>query len=269
MRALVCLHGFTGSPASFDLLAGALARRGVRRFLCPALLGHVQTGPTSVDVGGSNDPSVGAPAARQVEARFEDEVDRIATLVQRASFAGAHLLGYSLGARVALGLLARHPYLFASATLIGVNPGLGSVQERAVRAASDRRWCDLLERRGLAAFLVAWEAQPLFASQRELGAEELAAQHRIRASQSASGLSRALRVLGLGQMPDYRGVLATCPLPVRLMAGERDEKFSAIARSLARLGARRRLDLVPATGHNVLLEARAHVETALVGALAA
>jgi len=259
VRGLVCIHGFTGSPASFDPLARALARHGVVRLCRPALLGH--------------GAAVGADARRgprsQRAACFEDEVDRVAALVVREGFAGAHLLGYSLGARVALGLLARHPFLFAGATLIGVHPGLGSAEERASRVGSDERWCTLLERRGVGAFIDAWEAQPLFASQRALDARSSAAQRRVRAAHSAEGLARALRVLGLGRMPNYRGALVMCPVKVRLVVGERDEKFSSVAAALAQLAPRVELDEVPGVGHNVLLEAREHVEHVLRGALAA
>lgn len=261
MRGLVCIHGFTGSPASFDPLARALAGRGVVRLCRPTLLGH----RTAPGVSGETR----APSCRRPVLRFEEEVERVAALIVGEGFAGAHLLGYSLGARVALGLLARFPYLFAAATLIGVHPGLGSLEERAARVGSDERWCALLERRGVEAFLEAWEAQPLFATQRALDARRMAEQRRVRAAHSAEGLARALRVLGLGCMPNYRGALVTCPVKVRLVVGERDEKFSSIAGSLAQLAARVELHRVPGAGHNVLLEAREHVERLLTGALAA
>jgi 2-succinyl-6-hydroxy-2,4-cyclohexadiene-1-carboxylate synthase len=245
----VLIHGFTGSPASFDPLVSDLALRHPRvPLLRPALLGH------------------GAPRAGEAT-RFEQEVDRLARIVSRNGFAGAHLCGYSLGARVSLGLIARHPYLFASATLIGVHPGLGDLGERATRVGSDERWCQRLRAGGLEAFLGAWEAQPLFATQRELPASTIAAQRRVRGSHSATGLERSLRVLGLGQMPDYRGVLRVVPFPVRLLAGDLDAKFSAIARRLAAGAPRALLDVVPGVGHNLLVEARTYVSNVLARAL--
>lgn len=250
MTGLVLIHGFTGSPASFDALVGRLAQRwprlGVHR---PALLGH----------GGE---------AASGTLRFEQEVDRIARSVVRAGASGSHLCGYSLGARIATGLLARHGQLFAGATLIGVHPGLSNAAERAARVGSDERWCELLSRRGVGAFLDAWQAQPLFASQRGLPAAEAARQRRIRSSHSAPGLMRALRVLGLGQMPDYRGALRAARGRLRLIAGERDDKFVALARALAERAAGSELDLVPGVGHNVLLEAPDHVARSLLSELA-
>lgn len=237
MSALVLLHGFTGSPSSFDevtkrLLAG-LPRARVYR---PSLLGH-------------------DGAARREIRRFDQELDRLAKSIARAVPGGAHLCGYSLGARVALGLMARHPFLFRAATLIGVHPGLASSRDRAERVGHDERWCERLMAEGVAGFSRAWEAQAIFASQRGLSPALAAQQRLVRSRHSATGLMQSLRVLGLGQMPSYSGFLAAPPFVVRLVAGSLDSKFVSIARDLAARSRRVELEVVEGSGHNVVLEA--------------
>ena len=74
----------------------------------------------------------------------------------------------------------------------------------------------------------------MFASQRELSQEALAEQRDIRLAQDAEGLARALDVLGLAEMPDYRAAMASLQIPITLMTGSHDSKFSGIARALAR-----------------------------------
>lgn len=249
MSGLVLIHGFTGSPASFDRLVRQLVVRVGARVFRPALLGH------------------GAMIECSVR-RFEQEVDRLAGAIVAGGFSGSHLCGYSLGARVALGLVARHAFLFSGATLIGVHAGLTSIAERAARIGGDERWCQKLLNQGLHAFLEAWQAQPLFATQRALSEDAQAEQRRIRSGHRVDGLIRSLRVLGLGQMPDYRGSLCAAPITVRLVAGALDAKFAGIARELADRGPRVDLDLVHGVGHNVLLEAPEHVESVLMRALA-
>jgi 2-succinyl-6-hydroxy-2,4-cyclohexadiene-1-carboxylate synthase len=246
---LVLVHGFTGAPASFDELCEALFRRwpGLRVHR-PALVGH----------GARSSPE---------PARFEQEVDRLAAELHQAGFAGAHLCGYSLGARLSLGLLARHARLFSGATLIGVHPGLARERERAARVGADERWCELLSRQGLEAFCAAWEAQPLFASQQRLPAPRLERQRQLRRRHAASGLCRSLRVLGLGHMPDYRGVLCARALPVQLLVGELDEKFLALGQQLAARAQHVRLVPVEGAGHNLLLEAPERVIAVLTRAL--
>jgi 2-succinyl-6-hydroxy-2,4-cyclohexadiene-1-carboxylate synthase len=248
---MVLLHGFSGSPASFDLVALQLGAvfPGLRLHR-PALLGHGDAVPVEVQ-------------------RFEQEVNRLALGIRSAGFAGAHLCGYSLGARVALGLVARHPYLFRSVTLIGVHPGLSSSVERGARVGNDERWCELLLRRGVERFSSAWEAQPLFASQAALPGALLARQRRIRSAHSAPDLARSLRVLGLGQMPSYRGVFRTQPLPLRLMVGGNDVRFLRIAEELRRDNMRVSLEVAEGAGHNVVLEAPRHVARVLTQAVAA
>lgn len=249
MTPLVLIHGFSGSPDSFGAVERQLAigRRGLRPFR-PALLGH------------------GAAGCEGVR-RFEQEVDRLAAAIVRAGARGGHLCGYSLGARLALGLLARHAHLFGSATLISVHPGLSTTLERNERAGQDERWCQLLLRSGVPAFVQAWEAQPLFATRAALPEPLLSEHHRIRLAHSCSGLIRALRVLGLGQMPSYRGALAGLRLPVRLLVGELDPKFLAVGRELAAVEGRLRLEVVPGVGHDLLVEAPEHVAGVLTRAL--
>jgi 2-succinyl-6-hydroxy-2,4-cyclohexadiene-1-carboxylate synthase len=249
VTALVLLHGFTGSPASFDALLAEL--RPCRRRLSvfkPALLGH------------------DASTLKLPVRRFEEEVDRLAGEIRATGFAGAYLCGYSLGARMALGLLARHPFMFRGASLIGVNPGLSNDAERARRIGVDERWCELLLRRGLRAFSAAWEAQPLFATQLGVDSKRREAQRRLREGHVSNGLVRSLRTVGLGQMPNYRGVLGMQPLPVHLVVGALDTKFERLARELLRASPRVVLDVIPDAGHNLLLEAPRQLARVLIKA---
>lgn len=231
---LVLLHGFTGSPASWDAVCERLdPRTTIRR---ETLLGH----------GSADAPDI---------ASFEDEVNRIAAGLRAAGLdGGAHLAGYSLGARVALGLLVRHGDLFARATLIGGSPGLCTEAERAERARADARWIALLETRGLTAFVDEWETQPLFASQARLPEAVRAAERTRRLSHRPAGLARSLRVLGLAAMPDLRPHLGRVSAKVTLVAGAGDAKFVALAQEMAGLFCKCTMRLAPDAGHNVPLE---------------
>lgn len=237
MPRLVCLHGFTGAPESWDAVAAALPE--TVEVECPRILGH-------------------DPADTIASGTFEEEVDRLAGVVREHGGA-VHLAGYSQGGRLAVGLLARHPKLFASATLIGASPGLESEDERRRRRETDERLARLLEEEGLERFLEHWQALPLFATQRELPEAALEAQRRQRLRHRPEALARALRVLGTGGMPCYWGELARIRVPVHLMVGERDEKFRRIARRMAALLPRGTVEAVASAGHNLLLEAPGRV----------
>jgi 2-succinyl-6-hydroxy-2,4-cyclohexadiene-1-carboxylate synthase len=228
-RGLLLLHGFTGSPASWEGIAPSTAAADVA---APALVGHRDAADRGITC-------------------FKAEVDRIARLARGAPL---HVAGYSLGGRVALGLLVHHPGLAASATLIAAHPGLASDADRCARIEADEVWCRTLDERGLATFVEAWESQPLFASQSHVPRQRREAWRRDRLGHDAQGLVRSLRTTGLGRMPHYGGDLGRVRVPVRLLVGERDPKFRALAEGMAEALPCARLEVVPGAGHNLLLE---------------
>jgi len=230
VSALLALHGFTGSPRSWDFLPD---QPHEQRFV-PALVGHL-----------------GCEGASAV-GDFEAEVDRLARLCAHQS--PLHVVGYSLGARLALGLALRHPARVSRLTLISAHPGLASDAERGERRAADERWCELLLTRGSRAFVDAWQAQALWATQARLDEATLQRKRNERLSHDPAGLARSLRVTGLGQMPNYREQLPQLTVPVTLCAGALDLKFRALAELMAKSVAHAELSIVDGAGHDLLLE---------------
>lgn len=226
----VLLHGFTGAAASWDAVVARLGALNIVRLHLP---GHHPQAP------------VAASFAANVEAVHQ-------TLVEHHALP-AHLVGYSLGARLAAGLAVFHPQSFVSVTLLGGHPGLELETERQTRRAADRHWIQLLRQRGIAEFVDAWEQRSIFSTQNQL--DDVARQQRfIRLQHHPESLARVLETMGLGEMPNYRPRLAALALPVTVVAGRQDARFMALNESLMAAASHIEGRVVDG-GHNLPLEA--------------
>jgi 2-succinyl-6-hydroxy-2,4-cyclohexadiene-1-carboxylate synthase len=237
MSAVVLLHGFTGAPQSWQAVCEALPPSLRTRAVALALGGHA---PDVVD---------------EPRGDFAGEVARLASRL--AALGRVHLVGYSMGARLALHLAIAHPDRVRALTLIGVHPGLESDEERAARREADRRWVRLLVEEGIEPFARAWEAQPLFST------PPGSPMARIRRAHDPRGLARAIARLGLGEMaPAWEG-LARLTMPLALVVGQRDPKFCALAERARAMAPAARLSVVAGQGHQLLAEAPDAVAAAI------
>jgi 2-succinyl-6-hydroxy-2,4-cyclohexadiene-1-carboxylate synthase len=220
---VVLVHGFTQTLAAWAPVGDRLAHRfEVVRVDLP---GHGRSGAVRAGFG------------------------EAAGLVGAAGGAGTYV-GYSLGGRLCLRLALDRPDLVRALVLVGASPGIADPGERAARRAADEGLAAELERDGVAAFLDRWLAGPLFAT-----LPEEAAGRAERLANTADGLASALRRLGTGVQEPLWDRLAGLRPPALLVAGERDPKFTALARRMAAaIGPAARVAIVSGAGHAVHLE---------------
>jgi 2-succinyl-6-hydroxy-2,4-cyclohexadiene-1-carboxylate synthase len=233
---VVLLHGFTGSGRSLAETAASL-RPGFRTVRID-LVGH----------GRSDAPA--DSAAYTLEACAA----QVARVIEVACSGSAHVLGYSMGGRVALALAAWHPTRVRSTILIGARAGLADAAVRAERRRADEALARDLERDGLEAFVDRWMALPLFASQARLGPAFLARARRERLRQDPAGLAASLRGMGAGAQPPLFDRLGEIDVPALLVAGAEDERFAEVADDLARRLPRARAVRIAGAGHAAHLE---------------
>jgi len=179
-------------------------------------------------------------------ASWEDALEQLGGALSRP----ATVFGYSMGARLALGLALRRPEVVARLVLESGTAGIADEAERSRRKAEDDALADFIERSGMERFVDRWEQHPTLASLRPFAAQL----RPERLAHRPSGLASALRHLGAGAQPSYWGALAGLRVPVRLIAGARDEKFAGIARRMSDLLPRAELLLIPDCGHAPHLE---------------
>ncbi len=234
--AVLTLHGFSGASVTMAGVAASLRDR--YRVVRVDLVGH----------GGSDAPhDLAAYSIERCAAQLVRVLDAL-------SIPRAHVLGYSMGGRVALALAALHPDRVASVVGIGARPGIEDPAERAARVRDDEALAARIERDGVPAFVEFWMALPLFATQRRLGVAALAAARAQRLENRPHALAASLRAMGAGAQPSLHAQLSQLTLPVLLVAGAEDLRFAAIAREVTQRLPRGRFAQIADAGHAAHLE---------------
>ncbi|HET9074449.1 MAG TPA: alpha/beta fold hydrolase [Solirubrobacteraceae bacterium] len=237
--AILLLHGFSTTSRAWSRVRAA-GLDASARVLAPDLRGHGRAG-----------------AVRPVD--LAGVLDDLAALTPGPCVLG----GYSQGGRIALhaALDPRIGPRLSRLVLIGASPGLADPAERAARRVSDEALARELEQGSIQAFAHRWAETPVLAG---LVPELAAEAHADRLHNSPAGLAAALRGLGTGALPSLWERLDQLTLPVTLLAGERDTKFTHLAEEMARALPRAEVVIVPGAGHQVHLEAPAVVAAALL-----
>ena len=256
---VVVLHGFTGSAEAMAPLTSRLApafriaddHERPLRVIAPDLVGH----------GRSEAPDYPSPY------RVQAMADQIAVLADEIECEAFHLVGYSMGGRVALTLACAAPRRLRSLALIGGTAGIADPDERHRRVEADAARAEQITA-DLSAFVDEWMAHPLFAGQAALGVEHLAAARAQRLASNPQGLANSLRHGGTGSMTPLHAELGRCEVPTLLVAGIKDTKFCAIAEELAASLPDAAIVRVAAAGHAVHVERPRHAAAAVAAFIA-
>lgn len=159
------------------------------------------------------------------------------------------LIGYSMGARMALHVALQHPQMVSQLVLISGTPGLATQAERSARLKSDNEMADHIEKIGTSAFIDEWLALSLFS-----GLTNSTNQRIDRLRNTAKGLADSLRFAGTGTQEPQWPHLHQLSMPVHLIVGELDNKFTTIAKDMQPLLQSSEMKVVPNVGHTVHLE---------------
>jgi 2-succinyl-6-hydroxy-2,4-cyclohexadiene-1-carboxylate synthase len=234
---LVCLHGFTHTGASWEPVVRSLHRR--YRVLAPDIRGHGSAWP-----------------------RHPVNLDAVLADLTALVSGPFALCGYSMGGRLALHAALALGERITRLVLIGASPGVDDPTEREARRAADRALAARIESSAIEQFAGEWARTPVLAGLPEPVA---AAAHADRLRNAPAGLAEALRGLGTGALPPLWARLGELAISVSLVVGERDLKFTDIARRMADALPRAELVVVPGAGHAVHLEAPGEVAAIIAG----
>ncbi len=155
-----------------------------------------------------------------------------------------------MGGRFCLHAALARPDLVERLVLISATAGLDDPADRAARRASDEALADHLLTVGVPTFLDEWLTLPLFA-----GLPPDRAHRSAREANTAAGLASSLRLAGTGTQVPLWDRLADLTLPVLVVTGADDAKFTAVGRRVVEsIGPNAELAVVEGAGHTVHLE---------------
>lgn len=214
MNPAVFLHGFLGAPAEWS-----------------PVLQELQ----------------GIPCQTPALPMAADWISGVEALLERLP-GRSHLIGYSMGGRLAIGCAIAAPDRFKSLVLVSCHPGLEKTADRCERRERDDRLADELIRTPAVEFLTKWYDQPLFAAV----TPSIKAQWIVeRESMDRAQQAQWLRAFSVSAQPDYWPHLRRLKIPVTFVAGERDNKYRRIAERLRAEAPSITIEIVPNVGHAV------------------
>lgn len=204
--ALALLHGFTQNSDCWGPFADELATG--RQVIALDAPGHGRSAHDHADLWGT--------------------ADLVAATLAVSSPDPPVVIGYSMGGRAALHLALAHPSSMTGLVLIGATAGIDDASERAARRAADDRLATWVESVPLPEFIDAWLDNPLFA-----GLDRRAACRESRLANRPAGLAASLRHCGTGAQQPLWERLGEIEVPVLLITGRNDAKFTALSERMA------------------------------------
>lgn len=228
---MLLLHGFTGTVQSLDPISCVLSSQF--SLLGIDLPGHGRT-----------------RTIPEPKLKFDHVIADLHEVMRQWHLYPIHVVGYSMGGRVGLGLACRFPDAVKSLSLLGASPGISDVAGRQTRLVLDRDLAKFLAETPDGVFERYWESMPLFDGSRAPNTPSL----RVSSKNIRQGWSASLALLGTGAQPSFWNDLSRLDRPVQLITGERDIKFQNIADAMSMRLPKCRTHTVPHAGHRVHLE---------------
>src|SRR2546428_6257360 len=228
------LHGFTQSGRSWQEVIDTMPAGW--RWVVPDLRGH-----------GETRLAPGAPCTMDAcTADLELLWDHLG-IDRRLR---THLVGYSMGGRLALHVAARRPERLLSMLTIGAHAGLEEAA-REGRRGGDDALAQRVEQDGLEAVVHYWSALALFAGP-ERGGPAVGGQLRAeRMRNPPTGLAGLLRRIAAGRMEPLWDELGRVAVPCTFVAGQLDHGYVASASRLAGILPHSRVESLLPTGHSL------------------
>ena len=241
---IYALHGFTGSGLDFIPLKASIEAILSGEFdelnwLCPSLPGHGDSSDLDCSVQGQYD-------------FLKKYIQLNASQGNASDSSHGHkniLIAYSMGSRLGLYHATQETDFWDAIILIGVNPGIRSETERALRRKSDKELSENIEKKGLSWFLDYWKSLPLIRTQYK-GFDDFQQVRQMRKSSlDIKGLKNSLVHFGQGVFPDLWELIPDIKSPLLLINGDLDLKYCEISQQFSDSNPKALSKVIKGCGH--------------------
>ncbi|MBJ7983391.1 2-succinyl-6-hydroxy-2,4-cyclohexadiene-1-carboxylate synthase [Bacillus cereus] len=246
---LLLLHGFTGSMETWRSFIPSWSEQF--QVILVDIVGHGKT---------ESPEEVTHYDIQNVALHMKELLDHL-------HIENAHVLGYSMGGRLAITMACLYPGYVRSILLENCTAGLESEEERKERKEKDERLADKIEQEGIRNFVSMWENIPLFETQQRLAQNVKEAVRKERLANNPTGLANSLRGMGTGAQPSWWNELQTLKMPVLLLNGESDEKFFRLLKNIEKCIPRANFVKIDGAGHAIHVEQPEKFDTIVKGFL--
>ncbi|KAJ6807004.1 protein PHYLLO, chloroplastic isoform X4 [Iris pallida] len=211
-KVIVFLHGFLGTSRDWIPIMNAMS--ATARCISIDLPGH-----------GNSQPHwhITKESKQRFDISVESVADILMKLICRITKEKVILVGYSMGARIALNMVLKYNKKVDGAVIISGSPGLRDEVTRRIRATQDEAKAQYLMTHGLVSFLeTCLRDHPHF-----MKIVESRANH-----SDVQALAQSLSGLSIGRQISLWEELKNCKKPLLFVVGEKDTKFKDISRQM-------------------------------------
>lgn len=215
ITTVFAVHGFLGQSSDWNHLKNQLPQNF--NFITPNLFGDAQFDLSNFEVLTSQIYKLTSQITSPISLNMNSKMN--------LPICGQKIfIGYSLGGRIGLHLLEKHPELFDQYIFVSTHPGLESADQKNQRLLSDSDWIQKIKKLSWQNFLSEWNTQPVFAESKEPERSEF--------EFNKEQLICALTGLSLGNQKNMYDIIRANQKKIKWIVGAKDLKFLDLAEAM-------------------------------------
>ena len=184
---------------------------------------------------------------------YKDFRTELFLILNKLNVKKVHLLGYSMGGRLAISFAQKYPETVKSLILESSSLGLVSMEEKEIQTKQDNNLISKINN-SMDRFVSHWKENLLFDKQESRNLNAYNELNNNRLKHNKHQLSKSLLSFSKSNMPAFIEAFSTFDCPVFLINGKDDTKYIKINRDMMKIHKKSKQFIINNSSHNVHLE---------------